>query len=100
MFTEGQRVRLKVEGNTRLDGAEAVVVSVTEWGAYVDCPAAATGRFRALHAEMVPKRRGGASEAREQGYTGGMCDLCGSVRVRHSGSCQTCDDCGTTSGCG
>lgn len=33
------------------------------------------------------------------GYTGEQCEQCGSIRVKRSGSCTVCEDCGTTSGC-
>lgn len=38
--------------------------------------------------------------ARSMGYSGGVCDGCGGSRMRRSGTCETCDDCGKTSGCG
>jgi len=34
------------------------------------------------------------------GYTGSICDQCGSTRMRRSGTCETCDDCGNAGGCG
>jgi len=37
--------------------------------------------------------------ARAQGYTGEMCESCGSSRVKRNGACTVCEDCGTTSGC-
>lgn len=37
--------------------------------------------------------------AREQGFTGGTCDTCGSVRMQNAGTCTVCVDCGTTTGC-
>lgn len=37
--------------------------------------------------------------ARQQGYTGEMCESCGSSRVKRNGACTVCEDCGTTSGC-
>lgn len=33
-------------------------------------------------------------------YTGSICDVCGSTRMRRSGTCETCDDCGAAGGCG
>lgn len=39
------------------------------------------------------------SEAKARGYTGESCPVCGSMRMRQSGSCAVCEDCGTTSGC-
>jgi ribonucleoside-diphosphate reductase alpha chain len=44
-----------------------------------------------------------ASERRQralmQGYTGDMCSNCNSTRMKISGHCQVCEDCGTTTGC-
>lgn len=45
--------------------------------------------------EAVMKRQ----EARESGYTGNACDICGSVRVKQTGPCVTCEACGANSGC-
>jgi ribonucleoside-diphosphate reductase alpha chain len=33
------------------------------------------------------------------GYTGEMCAKCNSVRMRQSGTCGVCEDCGTSGGC-
>ncbi|MCX8166757.1 MAG: vitamin B12-dependent ribonucleotide reductase [Candidatus Micrarchaeota archaeon] len=38
-------------------------------------------------------------EFKSKGYTGDMCSSCGSMRVRRSGTCAVCEDCGTTNGC-
>lgn len=38
-------------------------------------------------------------EAREEGYTGNACDICGSFKTRRTGNCWTCEDCGSTGGC-
>lgn len=90
----GQQVRLNVPENPRLHDTLASVRELTEWGALLDAPAAATGQFRALHSEMAP-----VGEGRDSGYTGDPCDLCGSMKVRRSGTCLLCDNCGTTTGC-
>lgn len=37
--------------------------------------------------------------ARGQGYTGDQCDNCQSMRMKISGHCMVCEDCGTTTGC-
>lgn len=39
------------------------------------------------------------NEAKAIGYTGEQCEHCGSIRVKRSGSCTVCEDCGSTSGC-
>lgn len=87
----GDKVKLLTPGNRRLDGTSATVTKVTPWGAYTAAPAAATGEYRALFAEMKPI----PSE-----YTGDACDLCGSVRMRQAGMCKVCEDCGESGGCG
>lgn len=117
---EGEKVRLRTPDNPRLDGAAAVVVRPEPWGAHVATEAAATGRFRALFSEMellvvnagaVTTRSvaaGGqradslgaaAAAAKDHGYTGDFCDVCGSSKMRRNGSCLLCEGCGTTSGC-
>lgn len=35
-----------------------------------------------------------------QGYTGNVCTHCGSARMRQSGTCEVCDDCGESGACG
>ena len=32
-------------------------------------------------------------------YTGNFCDNCGSDKMVRTGTCETCQSCGTTSGC-
>ena len=39
------------------------------------------------------------SAAQGLGYTGETCPACGSIRMRRSGTCSVCEDCGTTTGC-
>lgn len=38
-------------------------------------------------------------DARAKGYTGDTCDNCGSTRMLRTGHCNTCEACGTTTGC-
>lgn len=101
----GSRVVLQVPDNPHLHDHEAVVVILTEWGAHV-ATGVGSGRFRALHSEMVPLAdTNGHSEevagARESGYTGNVCDNCQSSRMVRRGACEYCEDCGTASGgCG
>jgi ribonucleoside-diphosphate reductase alpha chain len=37
--------------------------------------------------------------AKEMGYVGEPCAVCGSMKVRRNGACTICEDCGSTSGC-
>lgn len=39
------------------------------------------------------------AEAKQSGYTGSLCDVCGSARMRIAGHCMVCEECGTTTGC-
>lgn len=46
-----------------------------------------------------PNTRTQREIAQAQGYTGDACDRCLSFSMRRSGTCMTCDACGTTTGC-
>lgn len=94
----GDKVILRTPDNTRLDGAVATVAEVTAWGAHCSCDAAATGQFRATFDEMelLAKDRNGSHKT--MGYTGSACSHCGSFRMKRTGTCETCEDCGNASG--
>jgi hypothetical protein len=93
----GMRVRINDPGNSRLHGQPGVVERLEPWGAHLQMPAAASGRYRAVFEEMDPDIKGELSVSVE--YTGNCCDTCGSTRMRQTGTCMTCQECGTTSGC-
>jgi hypothetical protein len=98
----GDRVFLCCPENARLNGAGAVVAELTTWGAHVDCPAAATGRYRAAFGEMLLERFGSGPAAVPSGvggYTGNSCTQCGSPKMVRNGACELCTDCGNTTGC-
>lgn len=38
-------------------------------------------------------------QARTMGYTGDQCSMCFSMKMKVSGHCTVCEDCGTTTGC-
>lgn len=102
----GMRVRLITPDNQRLNGKAATVESVTEWGAHVRTDAAATGKFRALFSEIEPVGAGQNSTPPQvtggtngHGYTGDVCQRCGSLRMVRNGTCTLCADCGESSGC-
>lgn len=38
-------------------------------------------------------------QAAGMGYTGDQCSNCNSMRMKVSGHCMVCEDCGTTTGC-
>ncbi|MGE4257680.1 MAG: hypothetical protein AB7E84_21100, partial [Xanthobacteraceae bacterium] len=66
---------------------------------------AASARAEASRAEARPADDAKAIAAQRrqkalmQGYTGDMCSNCNSTRMKVSGHCQVCEDCGTTTGC-
>lgn len=99
----GDAVRLVNTDIPRLEGQRGEVLEVTEWGAHVGTPAAATGRFRAHHTEMAPydppPAKPKAPPAKQAGYTGDLCDQCGGARMKRNGACLLCEDCGSSSGC-
>jgi ribonucleoside-diphosphate reductase alpha chain len=37
--------------------------------------------------------------AKQMGYTGNECQTCGSSKMKVSGHCEVCEDCGNSSGC-
>lgn len=41
----------------------------------------------------------GKAQAVQSGYTGDQCSHCSSMRMKVSGHCMVCEDCGTTTGC-
>jgi hypothetical protein len=94
----GQHVLLDTPDNPRLHRVEAVVESLESWGAHVRCAKAATGKFRALFSEMLVFSKNYVGRV-EEGYTGDICDRCGSSRIVRNGSCLLCRECGETSGC-
>lgn len=98
----GDIVHLLTPDNPALDGATATVEAITAWGAHVLTSAAATGRFRALFAEMVPVHHGNGHGKRSapETATGEMCQRCGSLRMQRAGACLVCLDCGESGGCG
>lgn len=40
-----------------------------------------------------------SADAKAAGYTGNMCASCFSFRLKPSGTCTVCEDCGSTTGC-
>ena len=94
----GDKVRLVTPSNPKLDGTDATIVGLEPWGAHCAAPAAATGNYRAAWEEMEMDTYDGVrSKAVE--YTGDCCMQCGSTRLRRSGACKVCEDCGESNGC-
>ncbi len=96
-YHPNQSVRLHCPDNARLDGATARILALTPYGALVATAAAGSGEFRALVSEMVPDLEQG--KAGTGGFTGSCCATCGSSRMVRSGTCETCQECGSNSGC-
>lgn len=118
----GQRVMVFTPENPRLHGTEATVKETYQWGAVLYAPAAGSGEFRALWEEMRPMQETvrkvptpldsaelgerflaaapEPTDLRDAGYTGDICDKCGSGRVLRSGPCLKCVNCGEAGGCG
>ncbi len=114
----GDRVRVNTPENTRLHDAEGTVEALERWGAVLALPAAAAGRFRALWSEMERSTPAHRSDAHASGAgqqpapaptvaaerktaVGFFCDTCGGANMTRTGTCLTCQDCGTSSGgCG
>ena len=97
--SKGTAVVLVTPGNPRLDGAHGVVLQVHPWGCYVATGRAATGTYRAAWCEMIPAS-GGNGRAQPYSPTGEFCVTCGGCNLVRSGSCSTCQTCGSTTGCG
>jgi len=61
--------------------------------------------FNAGELEPIPSgppaqdARAMRAEAQMKGYTGDQCETCNSMRMKVSGHCMVCEDCGTTTGC-
>jgi hypothetical protein len=45
------------------------------------------------------ERKQARGQAVSMGYTGDQCTNCNSMRMKVSGHCMVCEDCGTTTGC-
>lgn len=98
-FVVNAKVTLNTPENDRLHGKEGIIYEVTEYGAIVRTNVG-SGFFRALFSEMVlegTETTNGVHVKKE--YTGNCCVDCGSTNLLRTGSCETCQDCGRSSGC-
>ena len=95
-----ERVVLVTPDNPRADGQPATVVAVAPWGCHL-ATTFGSGGFRALWSEVRAADRPAARPKApgEAGYSGEACPHCQGQRMVRSGTCATCQDCGTTSGC-
>ena len=97
-FQIGDKVVLHTPSNPRLHLEEGKVKSIEKWGYIIDTPAAATQEYRATIDELIqitPIKQ----QAKDMGYTGNICSQCSSVKMRRNGTCELCEECGSTSGC-
>jgi ribonucleoside-diphosphate reductase alpha chain len=68
-------------------------------------PGVAPAAFNAGELDPIPSPPPGQdqghlrAQAQMQGYTGDQCSNCNSMRMKVSGHCMVCEDCGTTTGC-
>ena len=107
----GRSVFLNCPENPYLHNSPATIEKVEAWGYRVRAEAAASGSYRALFDEVSLVRVEGTTSKDDtvvetdrrfgtgQGYTGNVCSTCGSARMRRNGTCELCEDCGSTSGC-
>jgi ribonucleoside-diphosphate reductase alpha chain len=49
--------------------------------------------------DVLSDRDAARIDAKSKGYTGDVCTECSGVRLRQTGHCWTCEDCGTNGGC-
>lgn len=49
--------------------------------------------------ETMLEPRLNRTTAQSIGFTGDQCGVCNSMRMVHTGHCNTCQECGTTTGC-
>lgn len=107
----GHAVFLNCPENPYLHNSPATIESVESWGYRVRSEAAASGSYRATFEEVSLFRVEGTTSKEDtvvetdvrtikaQGYTGNVCPTCGGCRMRRNGTCELCEDCGSTSGC-
>lgn len=97
----------------RLRGHSVVICKCRAANGFLPCPAAAIGTLTPTYppeayrraAEALALEAGKPTAAPilrvySSGYTGSLCPECGGARMRRSGTCETCDDCGYAGGCG
>jgi hypothetical protein len=101
---------MQVAQCARLQGHSVVICRCKTADGFLPCPADALGQLtptyppvayeRARAALQAPPSRSVPHLVYSGGYTGSICDQCGSARMRRSGTCETCEDCGNAGGCG
>jgi hypothetical protein len=98
---------MTAERCARLQGHSVVVCGCRTPEGFLPCPEAALGVLTPVYPPEAYRRA--AEPPRPalklvhtvaNGYTGNICDQCGSARMRRAGTCEVCDDCGYAGGCG
>ena len=85
--------------------ATTTVTALRTSTAYRPDPNVAPAAFNAGEVDPIPSPPASRdlaelrAEARMKGYTGDQCSNCSSMRMKVSGHCLVCEDCGTTTGC-
>jgi len=85
--------------------AATTVTALRTSTAYKPDPDVAPAAFNAGEVDPIPSPPASRdlaelrAEARMKGYTGDQCSNCSSMRMKVSGHCEVCEDCGTTTGC-
>lgn len=97
----GDEITLFNTGNCFIpDGTQAVIEELTSYGALVKTEATKTGKYRAGWDEISHHEGNGRGKPKQSSPTGEICQTCGGVNMIRAGSCLTCQDCGSTTGCG
>jgi ribonucleoside-diphosphate reductase alpha chain len=84
---------------------QTTVTALRSTTAYKPEPGVLPAAFNAGELDPVPSPPPGQTavqlraQALMQGYTGDQCSNCNSMRMKVSGHCMVCEDCGTTTGC-
>ena len=85
--------------------SRSTVTALKTSTAYKPEPGVAPAAFNAGELDPIPSPPPGQdvgqlrAEAQMKGYTGDQCSNCNSMRMKVSGHCMVCEDCGTTTGC-
>ena len=107
---QGQNLMLVTGGPTAVPNPVAAIQTSTVTAlknstAYKPEPGVAPAAFNAGELSPIPSPppstdvRQLRQEAQMKGYTGDQCTTCNSMRMKVSGHCMVCEDCGTTTGC-
>lgn len=97
----GKEVKINTPENPLLHGQVGIIKEITDYGAIVRT-LVGSGEFRALTEEIILEgelAQTNGVHISKQEPTGNCCGDCGSTRMVRTGTCETCQDCGRSSGC-